>query len=302
MYSFIDNFLIFLQVEKNASTCTVEGYQKDLFHGLDFFAGELKKEDAELHPAEIDRSLFRHYLAYLQNMGLKRTTIARRLAAWRSFYRYLCREKIVKDNFLNMVATPKIEKKLPRFLYEDEVKLLLESSGREHCLDQRNRAILETLYGGGIRVSEMVGLDVGDLDLASGYIRVLGKRGRERLVPLGACAVEALQKYLREGRLFILNQRKKFGSAVFLNWWGDRLTGRGVNKIIARYVRQTGLGKGISPHTLRHSFATHMLNAGADLRSVQELLGHKRLSTTQIYTHITGERLKRVYQKAHPRA
>lgn len=302
MYSFIDSFLIFLRVGKNASPRTVESYQKDLFQGLDFFAGELKKKDTDLHPAEIDRSLFRRYLSFLRERGLTRTTIARRLAAWRSFYRYLYREGIIKDNPLGAIATPKVEKKLPRFLYEDEAGLLLASPDPGNHLGQRNRAILETLYGGGIRVSELTGLDVGDLDLEAGYLRVMGKRGRERLAPLGVYAVDALRDYLHESRPFILKKQNKFSSAVFLNRWGDRLTVRGVNKIIAGYGRRAGLGDGISPHTLRHSFATHMLNAGADLRSVQELLGHKRLSTTQVYTHISSGRLKQVYRQAHPRA
>jgi len=322
MYSFIDNFLIYLKVEKNASPLTVENYQKDLFHGLDYFASRLKKKDHEIVPADIEHRIFRHYLAFLQKQGLARTTIARRLAAWRSFYRYLRREEIISDNPLAAVTGPKMEKRLPKFLYEDEAALLVEAPDLNHPLGIRDRALLETLYAGGLRINELVSLDLGDLDLGGGYIRVMGKRARERLVPLGSRAVEALRVYLAKARLRLLanSSFKKdkgadglaksgmiptpggFNNAVFLNRWGDRLSARGIRKILDKYVERVSLERRISPHTLRHSFATHLLNAGADLRSVQELLGHARLSSTQIYTHVTGERLKKVYRKTHPRA
>lgn len=308
MYNHIDNFLIYLKVEKNASPRTVESYQKDLFHGLDFFAGQLAKEDHAVVPVDIDHRLFRHYLAALKSEGRARSTMARRLAAWRSFYRYLRREGFIEDNPLARMAGPKQEKRLPRFLCEEEAALLVEAPDLSHPLGLRDRALLETLYASGLRIAELESLSLGDLDLESGYVRVMGKRSRERMVPLGNRAVEALRRYLREGRARLLANSsppktgKIFNHALFLNRWGERLSGRGVRKIIDKYVEKVSLERRINPHALRHSFATHLLNAGADLRSVQELLGHSRLSSTQVYTHVTGERLKQVYRRAHPRA
>ncbi|BAF59429.1 MAG: tyrosine recombinase XerC [Pelotomaculum sp.] len=304
MYVHIDNFLVYLRVEKNASPRTTESYQKDLFHGLDYFASRLGKEDHAIVPSDIDHRIFRHYLAHMQKQGLARATMARRLAAWRSFYRYLYREKIIDGNPLLRVASPKLEKRLPRFLYEDEAKELVEAPDTKQPLGMRDRALLETLYAGGLRISELVLLDLGDLDISSGYIRVTGKRARERLVPLGSMAVEALQAYLAKARprLMANSVAKKINNALFLNCRGERLSARGIRKILDKYVEKVSLERKISPHTLRHSFATHLLNAGADLRSVQELMGHVRLSSTQVYTHVTGERLKKVYRKSHPRA
>ncbi|HHU85667.1 MAG: tyrosine recombinase XerC [Pelotomaculaceae bacterium] len=322
MYTHIDNYLIYLKVEKNASPKTIESYQKDFFRGLDFFAAFLHKEDHAVLPSEIDHRVFRHYLAFLNEQGLARTTIARHLAAWRSLYRYLQREGIIGDNPLKRVASPKLGRKLPQFLFENEAQALVESPDLSQPLGLRDRALLETLYAGGLRISELVSLDTGNLDLAAGYVRITGKRSKERMVPLGSKAVEALSKYLREARPGLLANRSinkgqqapqtgesptiplpvKLNSAVFLNRWGNRLSSRGVRKIINKYVEKISLEKNISPHTLRHSFATHLLNAGADLRLVQELLGHTRLTSTQLYTHVTSERLKQVYIKSHPRA
>ena len=291
-------------MEKNASPRTIESYQKDLFNGLDFFSAVLKKEDNDVVPDDIDHQVFRHYLAHLRSQGLARTTAARRLAAWRSFYRYLLREKVIQENFLARVMSPKLEKRLPRFLYEGEAQILVEAPDLKHPLGIRDRALLELLYAGGLRINELVMLDLWDLDLGAGYVRVMGKRAKERLVPLGSQAVKALRKYLTDARPRILANaaEKKINNAVFLNRWGDRLSARGSRKILNKYAEKINLERKISPHTLRHSFATHLINAGADLRSVQELLGHTRLSSTQIYTHVTGERLKQVYRKAHPRA
>lgn len=323
MYGHIDNFLVYLKVEKNASPRTVENYQKDLFFGLDYFASIINKHDYEIRPEDIDHRIYRRYLAHLQSKGLAKSTIARRLAAWRSFYRYLRREEIISDNPMARVSIPKKEKRLPRFLYEGEAELLVEAPDLGHPLGLRDRALLETLYAGGLRLSELESLDLGDMDLGSGYVRVMGKRARERLVPLGSKAVDALHDYLDRGRPRLLmnsyinkerkgaenNDRKvvlpvsrKLNNALFLNRWGERLTGRGIRKILNKYVEKISLERKISPHTLRHTFATHLLNAGADLRSVQELLGHSRLSSTQVYTHLTGERLKQVYRRFHPRA
>lgn len=326
MYSYIDNFLIYLKIEKNASPKTIDSYQRDLFQGLEFISRQVNKKDFAIHPADLDHRIFRGFLAFSQKMGLSRATIARRLAAWRSFYRYLKREEIVDENPVAKLSNPRLDKRLPRFLYENEAKLLVEAPDLGNPLGMRDRALLETLYAGGLRINELVSLDQGDLDLGAGYVRVMGKRARERLVPLGSQAVNALARYLKDARLKLLvsasRKRTKgtdqinieknmsagkvpplsLNNAVFLNRWGERLSERGIRKIVDKYVKKVSIERKISPHTLRHSFATHLLNAGADLRSVQEMLGHISLSSTQIYTHVTGERLKQVYRKAHPRA
>ncbi|TEB06724.1 Tyrosine recombinase XerC [Pelotomaculum schinkii] len=323
MYSHFDNFLVYLKVEKNASPRTIESYQKDFFQGLDFFASYLKKKDHAVEPKDLDHSIFRLYLGQMQEQGLARTTMARRLAAWRSLYRYLKRENIVDDNPAARVASPRLKKGLPSFLYENEIAQLIEAPDLTHPLGVRDRALLETLYAAGLRIHELVSLDLADLDLGSGYVRVMGKRAKERLSPIGIEAVTALRRYLAGSRQRLLANAKpaknksqanpasasavmpgpqKISGAVFLNRWGERLTERGVRKILNKYVEEVSLERKVSPHTLRHSFATHLLNAGADLRAVQELLGHTCLSSTQVYTHVTGERLKKVYQSAHPRA
>lgn len=304
MYGHIDNFINYLKLEKNASPMTVESYQKDLFNGLDFFSAVLKKEDNAVMPEEIDHKVFRHYLAHQRTQGLARTTVARRLAAWRSFYKYLLREKVIEENYLSRILSPKLEKRLPRFLYEGEAEILVEAPDLKHPLGVRDRALLEVLYAGGLRINELVQLDLQDLDLNAGFARVMGKRAKERLVPLGSQAIKALRNYLAGARLRLLANapENKLNSAVFLNRWGGRLSARGIRKILNKYAEKVNLERRISPHTMRHTFATHLLNAGADLRSVQELLGHSRLSSTQIYTHVTGERLKQVYRQAHPRA
>jgi len=300
IYHYVDSFMAYLRVERGASPRTLEAYRSDLFQGIDFLARELQKDDAALQPGDVDHLLFRRYLAHLGQAGLARSSIGRKVAAWRSFYRFLARENIVPANPLGRVQGPKQMKKLPPTLYPDEVKAVIEAPG-DTPAGLRDRAFLETLYAGGIRVSELVGLDLGDLDLAAGFIRVLGKGNKERIVPLGSYAVRALKKYLDDGRPLLLEGGKD-ETAVFLNYRGGRLTVRGVRKILNKYLDQLARERNISPHTFRHCFATHLLNAGADLRAVQELLGHARLSTTQIYTRVTADRLQEVYRKAHPRS
>lgn len=300
IYHYVDSFMAYLRVERGASPRTLEAYRSDLFQGIDFLARELQKDDAALQPGDVDHLLFRRYLAHLGQAGLARSSIGRKVAAWRSFYRFLAREDIVPANPLGRVQGPKQMKKLPPTLYPDEVKAVIEAPG-DTPAGLRDRAFLETLYAGGIRVSELVGLDLGDLDLAAGFIRVLGKGNKERIVPLGSYAVRALKKYLDDGRPLLLEGGKD-ETAVFLNYRGGRLTVRGVRKILNKYLDQLARERNISPHTFRHCFATHLLNAGADLRAVQELLGHARLSTTQIYTRVTADRLQEVYRKAHPRS
>ncbi|MHB8916899.1 MAG: tyrosine recombinase XerC [Desulfocucumaceae bacterium] len=299
MYLFIDGFIRYLEAEKNYSPHTVACYRRDLFHGVDFFAGALGKKDNDLMPGDLSAGLMRSYLGDLFYIGLAKTSISRRLAAWRSFYRYLGREGLVERNPLKGVSSLKRDKRLPLFLFREECSALIESPGQNDPLAIRDRALLETLYASGIRVGELVGLDVEDANLAGGELLVLGKGARERVAPLGSYAVKALALYLEAARTRLVGKTSE--KALFLNNRGGRLTDRGVRKIIKKYVNSLGIQSTVSPHTMRHTFATHMLDGGADLRAVQEILGHKNLSTTQIYTHLTRERLKEVYLRAHPR-
>jgi len=306
MYSYIDMFIHYLEVERNYSPRTLENYQRDLFDGLDFFSEVLKKGDWEVSPRDLDYHILRQYLGRLRARGLSRATMARRLAAWRSFYRFLSRRGIAEANPAKRLSLPKQGRKLPRHLYVPEVRALVEMPDLKKPLGKRDRAILELLYATGIRVSELVGLDLPRVDIPSRTLRVTGKGDKERMVPFGSYAAAALQDYL-EIRPKLADKNRAAGDAVnnealFLNYRGCRLTDRGVRTILEGYVKKLYAERGISPHTLRHSFATHLLDNGADLRAVQELLGHACLSTTQIYTHVTRERLREEYKKAHPRA
>jgi len=302
MYSFFDGFFIYLQTEKNASPHTIKSYDNDLYNGLIFFASVLDKDDYSVHPAQISKDIFRSYLADMHAQRKSSATIARRLSTWRSFFRYLCREGVLEDNPIARISSPKRDKKLPQFLVEKEMKRLVECPVRQKLLGARDQAIMETLYGTGIRVSELVRIDIGDIDLNRGTIKVIAKGNRERLVLLGSYAVEAVRYYLHQVRAQLIEGNKGGQSALFLNSQGGRLSDRGVRWLVKQYVQQLQLQIKTSPHTFRHSFATHLLDNGADLRSVQELLGHARLSTTQIYTHLSKERIKRVYDQCHPRA
>jgi len=302
VYGYMDGYFMYLQAEKNASLHTILNYQHDLFDGLSFLARLLNKEDHAVHPGELTVPLFRSYLAFLREQQKSTATISRRLSAWRSFYRYLCREGVVEDNPLQRINAPKPGQNLPGVLTQEEMKKLVEFPDRRTVLGCRDRAILETLYGTGIRVSELVGIDIGDIDLRRSTVRVTVKGNRERIVPLGQYAAEALSIYIRRARPVLMGKTKGIVRALFLNNKGVRLTDRGVRWLVNRYARLGKTGMQASPHTFRHSYATHILDNGADLRAVQELLGHARLSTTQIYTHLSRERIKRVYERTHPRA
>ncbi len=289
MQKYVEKFIRYLEIEKNYSVHTLLNYRLDLEDFSKFIA----------HPEieKIDYLALRKYLAALKERNLASRSIGRRLSALRSFFKFLTREGYLKSNPILIVASPKQEKHLPSFMTEEEVTKLIESALAREEKDERglrDRAILETFYSSGLRISELVGLSVMDFDFISGVIKVMGKGKKERVVPIGEVAIRALRRYLEA--------RKKQSEAVFLNKNGRRITARGVRGIVEKYIRRAGIKQGVSAHTFRHSFATHLLNRGADLRTVQELLGHANLSTTQIYTHLTTDKLKSVYDKAHPRA
>lgn len=298
-WQWMDNFMVYLQVEKNASPLTQHAYSEDVLQFMTFMDQHYNIIEGEIL-TKVNQLNVRRYLADLQERGYSRRTIARKLAALRSFYNYLCREEIVTINPFKIAATPKQEKRLPKFMYEAEMADLLDYDFPDDPYGMRDRAIFETLYATGIRVSELVGLKITDYDFDLGYLRVYGKGAKERVVPIGQKAIAAIKRYLQKGRLQF--QPESGERALFLNRDGKRLGARSVRRIVDKYVQEVSLTQKISPHVFRHSFATHLLNAGADLRVVQELLGHVNISTTQIYTHVTKERLKEVYLKAHPRA
>ncbi|NLB53090.1 MAG: tyrosine recombinase XerC [Syntrophomonadaceae bacterium] len=302
MFRDIESFLNHMRVEKNASKFTISNYKTDLMQYFQFLAAKENLPFEQMTNDLIDHKSVREYLASIQNKGQSKATAARKLAALRSYVKYLCRQNILSDNPIAAVSTPKQEKKLPKFLYNQEIDLLMKAPDLKNPNSIRDKAIMETLYSSGIRVSELTGLNLKDLDFAEEYIKVTGKGGKDRLIPLGHKAKAALELYLRKSRPFLIKQGEDSEEeAVFLNRFGGRLSNRGVRNVLNKYVKEISLNQKISPHTLRHSFATHLLNNGADLRAVQELLGHVKLSTTQIYTHLTRENIKNIYNNTHPR-
>lgn len=294
-----EDFATYLEVEKDASPLTIENYLADIRHFRDFM---VRRKESFSWP-QVTVLDIRSYLALMHDNKLARRTIARRISSLRSFYRYLRREDRVKTNPFTQVRTPKLEKKLPVFLEEFEINLLLRMPDCTTVLGRRDRAILEFLYSTGCRVSELVGLTLTRVDLGNRYAILMGKGRKERLVPLGHPCVAAMEDYLRRSRRqLMVRYQAAPHQAVFVNSRGTPLSSRSVRRILDKYVDMCALQKHVSPHTIRHTFATHLLDHGADLRAVQELLGHVSLSTTQIYTHVTAERLTAVYEKHHPRA
>lgn len=276
---------------------TLRAYKIDIRQFLSF----MKSENCPRFE-DVNHLFLRKFLAFLRTRGYSKRTIARKLASLRSFYKFLCQREIVEQNPAKAVRTPRHEKKLPHFLNINEIESLLNTPEGKTPSELRDKAILETLYSSGIRVSELVGLNNEDVDLAARVIKVRGKGKKERLAPIGSFAINAIQLYINARTQLKQSALGGQNNALFLNKYGGRLTTRSIARILEKYLKIAGLHQDTSPHSLRHSFATHLLDKGADLRAVQELLGHAHLSTTQIYTHVTTERLKQVYNNAHPRA
>ncbi len=292
------DFVAKLEHEKGFSEHTLRAYHKDLLQFDNFL-----KTEKRISLESINHLLLRRFLAVLRSKNYSKTTIARKLASIRSFFKFLIREGELVSNPFEMLRTPKQDKKLPQFLSITEVDVLLKTPDSSTVMGLRDMAIMETLYSTGIRVSELVGLDESNIDFVAGMIKVQGKGKKERLVPIGSHAIKAINEYIDSKSVSKKKDEKSvsWSEPLFLNKYGTRLTARSVARSLDKYLKMSGINLITSPHTFRHSFATHLLDKGADLRSVQEMLGHSSLSTTQVYTHITTERLKNVYDKAHPR-
>lgn len=295
----ISRFLRYLEVERNASPLTIKSYREDLFALKEYLTEASGGRSPS--PNEITTLDLRGYVAALSEAGYAKTSIARRLASLRSFFRFGQREGWVEQNPARPLRNPRKGRALPHVLSGEEVARLLGAPPAHSPMGLRDRAILETLYSAGLRVSELAGLNDEDLYLEEGLVRVRGKGRRERLAPLGSYAIRAIKRWLRVRPLDAARASEP-DKPVFVNRFGRRLTTRSIGRMLEKYLRQTGLDQRTSPHSLRHSFATHLLDRGADIRSVQELLGHKSISTTQIYTHLSATALRAAYEKAHPRA
>jgi len=293
MEEYLDRFITYLLIERNASPYTARNYRREIGEFLRFLKGE------EVSFKEIDRQVLTRYLLWLNARGYGKASVRRRISELRSFFKWLKREEMVKSNPMAAISAPKMPKRLPRYLKPEEIIAIIRAPDTTQPLGQRDRAILEILYATGMRISELVGLDTGTVEIARGETMVRGKGNKDRIVLLGRPARDALDLYLKEGRPKLLKGRRT--SALFLNRSGERLSVRGVQSMLDRCARKAGL-KWVTPHLVRHTFATHMLGGGADLRVVQELLGHASLSSTQVYTHVSQRRAREVYMKSHPLA
>jgi integrase/recombinase XerC len=302
----LTQFLEHLRYERNLSEHTLRNYQSDLEQFHDYLAPADPKTGKRNEPAiaDIDHITIRDWLGTLHAAQKQKASIARKLAALRTFFQFLVREEMLEMNPAKLVATPRLEKKLPKHLSIEEAIKFVETPNIETDLGKRDRAMLELMYATGVRVAELTKLNFGHIDFKNRLIRVTGKRRKERIVPFGEPALEALQAYLEVRERFLnaapISEREP--EAIFLNYQGTRITTRSVGRMVEKYIRICAGRHDISPHALRHSFATHLLDSGADLRDIQELLGHARLSTTQVYTHVSMEKLIQVYDKAHPKA
>ena len=320
MSAHLTAFLRFLRLNRNASAHTVRAYQSDLSQFLAHAAAGAAVPVSELGPGALDRYAIRRFVGALHQSGQSRATAARKLAAVRTFLRYLRRESLIDDDPGSLVATPKREVRMPPHLSEEEMTALIGAAAEETPLGRRDRAILELFYASGLRLSEVAGLDLEDVNLGARMARVLGKCGKQRLVPFNTSTANAIRAYLKGRETIIreqegraagqerqegrsrLSSRSRRRDPLFVNYRGGRLTVRSIDRLVRRYVAASSARSGISPHALRHSFATHLLQRGADLRAIQELLGHARLSTTERYTHVNAAQLLDVYRKSHPRA
>ncbi len=290
----LEQFLDYFKYEKNFSKHTVSAYRRDIEQYLSFIhSKKIKYKHA-------DNILIRSFLAFLYQNNIKKSSAARKLAAVRSFYQYCVHRNWIKENPAKMVSTPKQEKNVPSFLSEEEMALFLDLPDSEKPLDMRDRAMLELLYATGLRVSELVGIDLVDVNFEERLVRVRGKGKKERIVPFGTVAEKKLRQYLQ--KRFLIHKGDIDKNPVFLNYRGGRLTPRSVQRIVDEYFKKSAIKRKLSPHSLRHSFASHLLSRGADLRVIQELLGHESLATTQKYTHLDLKRLLEVYKKSHPRS
>lgn len=290
-------FIEYLQIEKNCSDHTLRNYSKDIEQFMSYMKQQVIEQFAAVSYADV-----RLYLSGLHEKGYSRRTVSRKLSSLRSLYRFLEREQVVESNPFAAASLPKSNLRLPHFFYREELERLFTVADVATPLGQRNQAILELLYATGIRVSECSGLNLGNLDFMIGVVLVKGKGRKERYVPVGSFALDALERYVENGRELLLERGKESTDALFLNYRGGLLSDRSVRNILNGLMEKSALHIQISPHMLRHTFATHLLNEGADLRAVQELLGHTHLSSTQIYTHVTKEHLRQVYTDHHPRA
>jgi integrase/recombinase XerC len=305
MTAHLKAFLDYLRLNRNASAHTVRAYESDISQFLSHAALFSGLKRTEVRPDQLDRAALRRFLADLYARGQSRSTAARKLAAVRTFLRYLRREAVIDGDPGALVATPKRDVRMPAHLSEQEVGELLDAPADDEPLGRRDRAILELFYASGLRLSELAGLDVDDVNLGARLVRVLGKGGKPRIVPFNAPTAAAIRAYLGD-RAALTREAgqdvRKGRDPLFVNYRGTRLTVRSIDRLVRRHVASSGAPVGISPHALRHSFATHLLQRGADLRAIQELLGHARISTTQRYTHVNAAQLLQVYRKAHPRA
>lgn len=297
----VDSFLEFLKVQKNASPHTVKNYSGDLHQFSDFlkrrFQSSFPHQSNDL--GKVNTDMIRAYLNDLyHNHGA--TSVARKLSTLRSFFAFCQKQKWIENNPAKQISSPKIPKKVPRFLTVDEVFALLKAPNGGGSLEIRDRAILELFYASGLRLSELVGLNLNQLDLEQGMVRVLGKGNKERLVPVGEKAKASLKEYI-EKRLELI-KKGETNNAVFLNKWGERISARAVERLLDKYIKRCGIQKKVTPHVLRHTFATHLMNSGCDMRGIQELLGHSSLSTTQRYTHVALDKLMEIYDKSHPKS
>jgi len=293
----VKKFIIALR-QRSFSLNTIHAYR----HDLEEFSGFYREKFQGAAAGEFEKSarvIIRAYLAFLAKKNLNSATVSRKIYALRSFFKFLMQENIVAQNIFKYISSPKLEKSLPVFMSKDEMKGLLDLPKDSSKFGLRDQVMFEVLYSCGLRISELVSLNLDSIDFFGNTVRVIGKGNKERIVPIGDVALKALYKYLDLRKKILANPAEK---ALFVNYRGSRISDRYVRKILDKWISFLALNKKVSPHVIRHSFATHMLDEGCDLRSVQEMLGHKSLATTQVYTHVTAERLKKVYEKAHPRA